>query len=57
MISRVRQVLEVDVPLGELFTRPVLRDFAQEIVDAQLAQFDPDEIAQLAELLREPAVG
>ncbi|HET7464985.1 MAG TPA: amino acid adenylation domain-containing protein, partial [Longimicrobium sp.] len=56
VISRVRQGLEVDVALGELFTRPVLQDFAQVIVDLQVAQFDPDEIAQLAALLREPAV-
>jgi amino acid adenylation domain-containing protein len=52
VVSRVQQVLEVDVALGELFTKPVLRDFAQEILDAQLAQFDPDEMAQLAALLR-----
>ncbi|MET0395625.1 MAG: amino acid adenylation domain-containing protein, partial [Longimicrobiaceae bacterium] len=53
MLSRVRQVLEVKVALGELFTRPVLKDFAQEVMDAQLAQVDPDEMAQLLALLRE----
>ena len=53
--SRVRQALGVELPLGELFTRPVLQDLAQEVVDAQLAQFDPDEIAELAALLGEPA--
>ncbi|HET7461732.1 MAG TPA: amino acid adenylation domain-containing protein [Longimicrobium sp.] len=55
VISRVRQRLEVEVPLGELFTRPVLGDFAHEVIDAQLAQFDPDQIAELAALLRESA--
>jgi acyl carrier protein len=53
--SRVRQALGVELPLGELFTRPVLQDLAQEVVDAQLAQFDPDEIAALAALLGEGA--
>jgi amino acid adenylation domain-containing protein len=53
VVSRVRQVLGVDLPLGELFARPVLQDLAQEVVDAQLAQFDPDEIAELAALLGE----
>ncbi|HEX2077740.1 MAG TPA: amino acid adenylation domain-containing protein, partial [Longimicrobium sp.] len=51
VVSRVRQVLEVKVALGELFTRPVLKDFAQGVMDAQLAQVDPDEMARLLALL------
>ncbi|HEX6039304.1 amino acid adenylation domain-containing protein, partial [Longimicrobium sp.] len=54
VVSRVRQGLEVDLPLSELFTRPVLEDLAQVVVDAQLAQFDPEEIAALAALLGDP---
>jgi acyl carrier protein len=57
VISRVREALGVSVALGELFTRPVLKDFAEEILDAQLAQFDPDALAQLVELAREDAAG
>ncbi|MBB4636056.1 non-ribosomal peptide synthetase [Longimicrobium terrae] len=57
VISRVRQVLEVQVALGDLFTRPVLKDFAQEILDAQLAQVDPEEMAQLMAMLRESGEG
>jgi acyl-coenzyme A synthetase/AMP-(fatty) acid ligase len=56
VVSRVREVLEVKVAVGELFTRPVLKDFAQEVMDAQLAQVDPDEMAQLLALLRESTV-
>jgi amino acid adenylation domain-containing protein len=56
VVSRVRQALGVNLPLGELFTRPVLQDLAQEVVDAQLAQFDPDELAELASLLGESAL-
>jgi hypothetical protein len=37
--------LEVNVPLVEPFTRPVLRDFAQDVLDAHLAQVEPDEMA------------
>ncbi|HET7461829.1 MAG TPA: amino acid adenylation domain-containing protein, partial [Longimicrobium sp.] len=57
VISRARQVLDVEVPLGRLFTRPVLADLAQEILDLQLAQVDPEEMARLVALLREPAAG
>ena len=42
---RARRGLEVKVPLVEPFTRPVLRDFAQDVMDAHLAQVDPDEMA------------
>jgi amino acid adenylation domain-containing protein len=56
MVSRVRQVLEVKVTVDELFTRPVLKDFAQRVMDAQLAQVDPDEMAQLLALLHESTV-
>ncbi len=56
MLSRVLEVLEVKVALVELFTRPVLMDFAQEVMDAQLAQVDPDEMAQLLALLHESTV-
>ncbi len=52
VISRVRQALEVEVALSELFRRPVLADFAEQIIDAQLAQFDPDDIAELLSQLR-----
>jgi hypothetical protein len=37
--------LEVTVPPGEGFTRRALRDFAQDVMDAHLAQVDPDEMA------------
>ncbi|HEX2081548.1 MAG TPA: condensation domain-containing protein, partial [Longimicrobium sp.] len=41
VISRVRQVLQVDVALGELFTRPVLRDFAGRLETAARAELPP----------------
>jgi hypothetical protein len=36
---------EVKVPSVEPFTQPVLRDFAQDVMDVHLAQVDPDEMA------------
>jgi len=56
MISRVREALEVDVPLITLFERPVLSVFAQEILDLQLAQFDAKEIERLTARLHGPSV-
>ncbi|HEU0052893.1 MAG TPA: amino acid adenylation domain-containing protein, partial [Longimicrobium sp.] len=45
VISRVRQVLRADVALGELFTRPVLADFARELEAAARAELPPIERA------------
>ncbi|HET7463026.1 MAG TPA: amino acid adenylation domain-containing protein, partial [Longimicrobium sp.] len=45
VISRVRQVLEVEVALGELFTRPVLADFARELETAARSELPPIEPA------------
>ena len=45
VISRVRQVLEVEVALGELFTRPVLGDFARELETAARSELPPIEPA------------
>jgi len=43
VISRVRQVLEVEVALGELFTRPVLKEFARELETAAQSDLAPIE--------------
>ncbi|HEX2079653.1 MAG TPA: amino acid adenylation domain-containing protein, partial [Longimicrobium sp.] len=41
VISRVRQALQVEVALGELFTRPVLRDFARGLKTAARSELPP----------------
>jgi hypothetical protein len=51
VISRVRQVLDVEVGIADLFEKPVLSTLAQHVVHAQLAQFDPEELARLGALL------
>jgi arthrofactin-type cyclic lipopeptide synthetase C len=62
VISRVRQVLGVEVGIADLFEKPVLSTLAQHVVQALLAQFDPEELARLGVLLDddatpEPGVG
>ncbi|WP_420127865.1 non-ribosomal peptide synthase/polyketide synthase [Longimicrobium sp.] len=43
VVSRVRQVLGVEVPLGELFRCPVLADLARAINDAARTELPPIE--------------
>ncbi|HEX8697017.1 MAG TPA: amino acid adenylation domain-containing protein, partial [Longimicrobium sp.] len=54
---RLRHDLEVDVGLRDIFERPVLAELAQRVLDAQLAQFDPAQLAGLAAQLGHPAAG
>ncbi|MDB4952371.1 MAG: pcbAB [Gemmatimonadetes bacterium] len=48
---QVIALLEMEIDLAELFARPVLKDFAQAVMDAELARVDPDEMAHLLALL------
>jgi amino acid adenylation domain-containing protein len=41
VVSRVRQVLEVEVALGEIFIRPVLQDFARALETATPSELPP----------------
>jgi acyl-coenzyme A synthetase/AMP-(fatty) acid ligase len=54
MISRVRQAMEVELPLAAVFEKPVLSALADRILDLRLARFDPETLARLAQLVREP---
>ncbi|MET0397746.1 MAG: amino acid adenylation domain-containing protein [Longimicrobiaceae bacterium] len=55
VISRVRQVLGVDLALRSVFESPTLAQLSQQVLLTQLAQFDPAQIAHLAELVRASA--
>jgi acyl carrier protein len=62
MVSRVRELFGVEVPPRALFEGPTVAemagrvDLAQEAIDAQIAQVDPDEMAQLLALLHKSIV-
>jgi len=54
MISRVRQVMKVELALGAVFETPVLSALAERILRLRLARFDPETLARLARLVGEP---
>jgi acyl carrier protein len=57
VISHVRQALGVEVAIADLFEKPVLSALAQHVVHAMLAQFDPEELAQLSALVDDDTAG
>ncbi|CAG1019157.1 partial arthrofactin-type cyclic lipopeptide synthetase C, partial [Burkholderiaceae bacterium] len=48
LVVRVRQEMDVDLPLHSLFAAPVLAPFAEAALDARLAKFAPEELHALA---------
>jgi acyl-coenzyme A synthetase/AMP-(fatty) acid ligase len=52
MVSRIQQVLGVEVAIGELFANPAVAPFADRITSLQIEQFDPEEIADLLNQIR-----
>jgi hypothetical protein len=44
VIARVRQSMGIEVGTNDLFATPVLRDFAESIIDRQLEGFDLAEL-------------
>jgi non-ribosomal peptide synthetase component F len=44
---RINQAMEINLPLTAVFEFPVLAQLAERVVDAQLAQFDPEALAAL----------
>ncbi|HEX6913580.1 MAG TPA: amino acid adenylation domain-containing protein, partial [Longimicrobium sp.] len=47
VVSRVRQLLGVELELGAVFEHPALASLAERILDLQIIQFDPEELANL----------
>ena len=51
VVSRIRQVLGIEVSISDLFAHPVLSGLAEYIINMKLEQFDPTEVAQLLKLM------
>ncbi|HEX9937750.1 MAG TPA: AMP-binding protein, partial [Longimicrobium sp.] len=54
VVSWVRQEMGVELPLADVFEKPVLADLVGRILELRLARFDPEILARLAQLVREP---
>jgi hypothetical protein len=52
LLPRIRQSMDVEISLGDIFERPVLSALAERVLDAQLAQFATVDIAGLTALVR-----
>ena len=57
LVFRIRREMDVEIPVGDVFENPELSLLAQHLLDAQLAQFDPDQIEELLALTRAADVG
>ncbi|MFC5474606.1 amino acid adenylation domain-containing protein, partial [Paraherbaspirillum soli] len=55
MISRLRHAFGVDIALQDVFVSPTLAALSEQIIDSQLAQFDPVELASVSNLMRDTA--
>jgi hypothetical protein len=54
VVSAVRQAMEVELAVAAVFEKPVLSALAEWILELRLARFDPETLARLAQLVREP---
>jgi amino acid adenylation domain-containing protein len=54
VVSRVRQEMDIELELAAVFDKPVLADLAERLLELRLARFDPETLARLAQLVREP---
>ena len=52
VVSRLRQLLEVEVAIGDLFKRPTLSQLADHVLDTRLGQFNSTEIGDLLKAMR-----
>ena len=46
--------MEVELALRAVFEKPMLSALAERILHLRLARFDPETLARLAQLVREP---
>jgi acyl carrier protein len=46
LASRLREAFDVDVPINEIFARPVLSSLAEYVLDKELELYDPDCLSE-----------
>jgi hypothetical protein len=52
VISRLREELQIEVGIRDLFAHPVLYLFAEQVVNLHLLQFAPEDIARAFKLMQ-----
>jgi hypothetical protein len=57
LVFRVKREMDVELSVRDVFEKPELSLLAQHLLDAQLAEFDPNEIEELLALVRAADVG
>ncbi|HEX5724749.1 MAG TPA: condensation domain-containing protein, partial [Longimicrobiaceae bacterium] len=57
LVFRIRREMDVELSVRDVFEKPELSLLAQHLLDAQLAQSDPNQIAELLALVRAADVG
>jgi acyl-CoA synthetase (AMP-forming)/AMP-acid ligase II len=48
VVLKINRELDVEVGIRDVFEAPLLSELARRVLDAQLAEFDPEELARLA---------
>jgi hypothetical protein len=57
LVFRIGREMDVELSVSDVFEKPELSLLAQQLRDAQLAQFDPDQLQELLALARAADVG
>jgi amino acid adenylation domain-containing protein len=52
LVFRIKREMDVELSVRDVFDKPELSLLAQHLLDAQLAQFDPNQIEELLALVR-----
>jgi hypothetical protein len=52
LVIQINRHMDVEIAVRDVFERPVLAELAQHVLDTQLAEFDPEELARISDMLR-----
>jgi acyl carrier protein len=51
LVTRIQQALQLEVPLADVFTHPVVRELAGHLVTLQLERLDSEDLAGAIRLM------